>query len=143
MRRSAAVLVAVAFAALSACGSDASSDDDAKPSSANDAKTSLTIVVTPDQGAEASTYELTCDPAGGDHPQPQAACDALAAAGAEVFDAVPSDQACTAIFGGPQTATVKGSFDGKDVDATFKRSDGCEIERWEQLGTTFFNVPLQ
>jgi hypothetical protein len=132
------VLVAVAFAALTACGSD-SSGDDAK----NDAATSLTIVVTPGEGAKASTYELTCDPAGGDHPQPKQACAALDAAGAAVLKAVPGDTSCTTVYGGPQTATVTGTYGGKDVDATFNRKDGCEIERWEKLGTTFFDVPLQ
>ena len=139
--RSSILLAAVALVALAACGSDDTSD--APGSSSSDAATSLTIVVTPDEGATASTYELTCDPAGGDHPQAEQACAALAKAGASVFDAVPADQACTAIYGGPQTATVKGTFDGKDVDASFSREDGCEIDRWEQLGTTFFNVPLQ
>jgi hypothetical protein len=142
VRKSALVLVAVALAAVSACGSDTSSDGPTDDST-GDAATSLTIVVTPDNGADPSTYRLTCDPAGGDHPQPSEACDALAAAGAGVFEAVPADTSCAAVFGGPQTATVTGTYDGKDVDASFSRKDSCEIERWEKLGTTFFNVPLQ
>jgi hypothetical protein len=142
VRKSALVLVAVAFTALSACGSDTSSDG-GKGEAAGAAKTSLTIVVAPDQGAQPSTYRLTCDPAGGDHPQPKDACAKLKAAGPEVFEAVASDQSCTAVYGGPQVATVTGTYEGKDVKTTFKRTDGCEIERWEQLGTTFFNVPLQ
>ena len=47
------------------------------------------------------------------------------------------------LYGGPQTAIVKGTYAGKPVDATFKRTNGCEVSRWEKLGTTFFNVPLQ
>ena len=103
----------------------------------------MTIVVTPDEGADPTTYKLTCDPAGGDHPQPQQACDAIAAAGASVFEPVPSDTTCTTVFGGPEKATVTGTYEGKDVDATFSRENGCEIDRWEKLGTTVFNVPLQ
>ena len=125
----------VLAATLSACGKDA----DSSSSSATD----LTITVVADKGADPQTYELKCDPPGGDHPQPAQACKALDAVGAKVFDPVAKDQVCTDIYGGPQTATVKGTYKGDKVDAEFKRSNGCEIDRWEQLGTTFFNVPLQ
>ena len=145
MRRAGLVAVSLAaIAALSACGSDTSSDGGG--GGATDApasKTSLTITVTPDEGAAPKTYQLTCDPAGGDHPQPEQACEAIAAAGTSVFEPVSSDQACTQVFGGPQQATVKGTYDGKDVDASFSRQNGCEIDRWEKLGTTVFNLPLQ
>jgi hypothetical protein len=142
--RSRVLVALVALAALSACGSESSdggggSDGDA-PSSA---KTSLTIDVTPGEGADTKTFKLTCDPAGGDHPQPQQACDAIAEAGASVFEPVSSDTVCTSVFGGPQKATVTGTYEGKDVDASFSRDNGCEIDRWEKLGTTVFDVPLQ
>jgi len=140
-----AVVAAMALVALSSCGSDATSDgasDGATDDTASSDGTALTIVVTPADGAKTSTYELTCDPAGGDHPQPQQACEAIAAAGAGVFDPPPSDQTCTQLYGGPQIATIKGTYDGKDVDASFSRADGCEVDRWDALGTTVFNVPL-
>ena len=131
------VLVAVLAATLSACGKDAASD------SSSSAGTALTITVVASEGADPQTYELRCDPAGGDHPQAAEACTALDTAGAKVFEPVAKDQMCTELYGGPQTATVKGTYDGDPVDATFSRTNGCEIDRWEQLGTTFFNVPLQ
>lgn len=106
-------------------------------------RTSLVIAVATDDGADPTTYELTCDPVGGDHPQAKEACAVLDQAGASIFDPVPKDQACTMIYGGPQTATVKGTYGGEDVDAAFSRANGCEIDRWEELGTTFFDVPLQ
>lgn len=124
---------------MSSDGAGEPSDDGTSATSG----TSLTIVVTAAEGAEPSTYELTCDPAGGDHPQPEQACAAIATAGAKVFDPVPSDQMCTMIYGGPQTATIKGTYDGADVDASFSRQNGCEVDRWEKLGTTVFNIPLQ
>jgi hypothetical protein len=40
--------------------------------------------------------------------------------------------ACTMIFGGPQVATVKGTWRGKPVDARFARDNGCEIARWNK-----------
>ncbi|MFC5678096.1 SSI family serine proteinase inhibitor [Aeromicrobium endophyticum] len=142
--RSPVVVALVALAALSACGSESSDGGTASgdgPTSA--VKTSLTIDVTPGEGADPKTYTLTCDPAGGDHPQPEQACDAIAAAGASVFEPVSSDTTCTMVFGGPQKATITGTYQGKDVDASFSRENGCEIDRWEKLGTTVFDVPLQ
>lgn len=131
---------------LSACGSDTSDEggkgetDGAAPGAAS---TALTIVVTPGEDAKASAYDLTCDPAGGDHPQAEQACAAVAKAGASVFESVAADQTCTQVYGGPQSATVKGTYEGDPVDASFSRENGCEIDRWEKLGTTFFNLPLQ
>lgn len=136
VRRAAVACLVVLTATLSACGKDADSG------SSSDA-TALTITVVADEGADPKTYELECDPTGGDHPQPAEACKALDAAGAKVFEPVDKDQACTDIYGGPQTATVTGTYEGDDVDAEFNRTNGCEIDRWEGLGTTFFDVPLQ
>lgn len=130
------VVVAVLAATLSACGKDAGSDS-------SSAGTALAITLVSDKGVDPQTYRLRCDPPGGDHPQPAEACAALDAAGAKVFEPVPKDRVCTDLYGGPQTATVKGTYKGKQVDAEFSRTNGCEINRWEQLGTTFFNLPLQ
>jgi hypothetical protein len=57
------------------------------------------------------------------------------ASGATLKDFVPTapDQPCTEIYGGPGKATVMGTLDGKAVNATFTRSNGCEIARWEKM----------
>lgn len=127
---------------LSACGADGSADTGPTESIASGVATSLRIVVTPDEGISPARLTLTCDPAGGDHPHAQQACEALDAAGAAVFEPVPADRACTQVYGGPQVATVLGTYDGAAVEATFNRTNGCEIDRWEQLGATFFDVPM-
>src|SRR6185503_5965864 len=54
-------------------------------------------------GGEAKEYTLTCDPAGGTLPEPEAACTALAG-GAVDFEPVPPDAACTMIYGGAAVA---------------------------------------
>ena len=41
--------------------------------------------------------------------------------------------ACTQIYGGPQMARVVGTIAGRRVWATFNRTDGCQISRWERL----------
>ena len=93
------------------------------------------LTITLDESGEGPvrTFRLTCEPAGGDHRAPQAACDALARAGIAAFDPVPLDVACTEIYGGPQRATVEGFVDGTPVSGTFARTNGCEIARWDAL----------
>ncbi len=50
------------------------------------------------------------------------------------FDPTPADQACTELFGGPDTATLEGEISGEDVDAELTRANGCEIERFDSRG---------
>ena len=93
-----------------------------------------------DDGAKGSAKPrtLTLDCA---EPTDSAACGA--AAGVSAADLAPTagDMACTQIFGGPETATIKGTIRGDAVDATFSRTDGCEIERWESVEALLAEVP--
>jgi hypothetical protein len=50
---------------------------------------------------------------------------------------VPADMMCTTIYGGPEQALVTGTLDGRRVSARFKRTDGCEIARWNRLAFLF------
>jgi hypothetical protein len=79
------------------------------------------------------TWRLTCDPAGGDHPDPATACRVLAEAGERSLPPVAKDRACSQVYGGPQTATVSGTWRGQPVLSTFTRTDGCQIGRWNAL----------
>lgn len=98
----------------------------------------LTVVVDATGEGATSTYTLTCEPVGGDHPDAEAACAAIAAAGgAEAFAPTPMGVACTEQWGGPQTATVTGTVGGEPVNADFDRTNGCEISRWEALAPLF------
>jgi Subtilisin inhibitor-like len=84
-------------------------------------------------GGPSQEATLTCDPAGGTHPNAEAACALLAVTSdPEVLAPVPPDMACTMIFGGPEQATVAGVLYGKEVDAAFERSNGCELDRWDR-----------
>ncbi len=116
----------VALVSLLACG-------DAGPTLARQQPaTRLTVTVRADDGTEPTVWELTCDPAGGNHPDPQRACQALTDAG-DPFAPPPRDQICTEIYGGPEKATVEGTWRGKQVRADFSRTDGCRIARWDAL----------
>lgn len=91
------------------------------------------ITVTVDDGAgQAATWELECHPAGGTHPDGQAACDRLDALGGPVGPA-PEGQMCTMIYGGPETATVVGRWQGVPVRARYSRANGCETARWRDM----------
>lgn len=98
----------------------------------------LTVVVDATGEGATTTYTLTCEPIGGDHPDAEAACAAIAAAGGvAAFEPTPMGFACTEQWGGPQTATVTGTVAGETVTAEFSRANGCEISRWDALAPLF------
>ncbi|MET9771168.1 SSI family serine proteinase inhibitor [Streptomyces sp. NPDC006415] len=110
------------------------------PGEADEVLTRLTVSVENSgvPGAD-GTFELECGPTGGSHPQGQAACDRLAEAGAtragrqELFRETPEGTMCTMIHGGDATARIVGTWEGRAVDTTASRRDGCEIARWNSL----------
>jgi hypothetical protein len=122
MRRIAPALIAAAL--LAGCGGEEATT----PRSAGLAN--LTIRVDEDgaKGAPARELQLTCD-----KPADSAACKTAAELTRADLAPTPGDQACTQIFGGPETATITGTLRGDSVDARFSRSDGCEIQRWKQV----------
>ena len=83
--------------------------------------------------AESVIWTLRCNPPRGSLPRPAAACKRLAVGGPKLFAPVPPNTACTQIYGGPQKAGVVGNLAGKGVRASFKRTNGCEIGRWNRL----------
>jgi hypothetical protein len=106
-----------------------------RPKQSGDAaRLEISVSTSPD-GPE-RTATLTCDPAGGTLPSPAEACRRLAAID-DPFAPVPAGTACTLVWGGPQQATVSGSFRGKSVAAHFDRSNGCEIARWDRVAFLF------
>jgi hypothetical protein len=137
-RRPFAALLALAALPilLAACGSSSAGTvtpgAPASPTTGASATTNLTVVIDPGTG-KTTTWTLTCDPTGGTHPDPSAACAALTAKGKTALPPVAKDVMCTQIYGGPQTAKITGTWSGKPVNASFKRSNGCEISRWKDL----------
>lgn len=96
----------------------------------------LTVTIADAANGTDGTYELECNPQGGTHPNPEGACGQLgriAAEGHNPFAPVPKRAMCTMQFGGRATAHVTGTWRGHRVDADFKRTDGCEIARWNAL----------
>jgi hypothetical protein len=123
---------------LAACGGGGTvGTGPSAPGSPTSAGTRLTVTVHPGPGRPPSTWTLTCDPPGGTHPAAGAACAALAAAAPDPFAEVPADTMCSQIYGGPQTATVTGTWRGRPVQARFSRTDGCQTARWDSLAPLF------
>ena len=85
----------------------------------------LTITVWP-QGPDgpAKTHVLRC---------PGSPSCARLARVSEPFAPLAKGVACTEIYGGPQTALVRGTYMGGRVWARFRRSDGCQINRWNRI----------
>ena len=156
------VLVALATAALSACGGSGGSSTKTTAGGGGGASTTsstmdqprahpgvpgsdtgtpppgpggapavqadLVVVVDDGSGAKPQRFVVKC-PAHGKVGASQ--CAALAA-DPHVFEALPGDQPCTQVYGGPDTATVKGTLNGEDVDAKLSRTDGCHIDQWDR-----------
>lgn len=95
----------------------------------------LTVKVTEAGNGHDGTFELECHPSGGTHPKAQEACEKLDEGrwGSDTFAPTPEDSICTMQYGGPATARITGTWNGRPVDATYNRSNGCEISRWDKL----------
>lgn len=102
---------------------------------------SLTIDVTSD-GVPVRNGTLSCgDTTSGmgflaDPAAAEAACALLRSnptATSRLVDGRDEMQICTEIYGGPDVATVRGDLDGRPVDTTIDRTDGCGIADWDLL----------
>ncbi|MFF3334155.1 SSI family serine proteinase inhibitor [Streptomyces sp. NPDC002888] len=96
----------------------------------------LTVTVRDAGDGQDGTYELRCHPDGGSHPQVGGACRAVdrnTRWGRDTFAPVPEGEICTMRYGGPATAHVTGTWAGRPVDATYDRSNGCQIARWDRF----------
>jgi hypothetical protein len=121
--------IVVALACLAALGAVGCGGDDDEQSAAVTSLADVTVTVDSDGhgAAKPKSVSVKCGPA-----TDSKECAAVAEIKPEVFEPVPGDTACTQQYGGPETATVKGTVRGKPVDASFSRVNGCEISRWKQ-----------
>ena len=103
------------------------------------------VLVAGPPGAQQPPVTLSCDWVGGTssgtHPQAERACADLQAAvrAGTPFAPVPPDAMCTQQYGGDAVVEVTGAVlavDGAPVDvaATFTRTDGCQIGRFDAMG---------
>lgn len=129
------LILAVAACSSSSPTASPSPDPTQSPSAPQSPSTpggsQLTIVVD-DGSAAPTTWTLSCDPAGGTHPDPEGACAALSAH-RSALDPVPGDKMCAQVFSGPEKATISGTWQDEQVLATLSRVNSCETARWDAL----------
>jgi hypothetical protein len=133
------LIVAASAAAVTACGSASSGPatgarSPAASSASAAPKVSLNITVSSGPGSPAQHWTLTCDPVGGTHPDPAAACVSLLRVKGPF---VPQKQTrgleCPMILASSKEATIQGTYFGQPVDTTI-RDGGCQLSRWAELG---------
>lgn len=102
-------------------------------------KTRLTIKANFADGTPVKTWNLICDKSGGNHPNRKEACALLIKKGLSLFKPVPKDAICDMMYGGDQRVTVTGLLANRKVNATFTRTNGCEIARYDAAAALFGN----
>jgi len=120
---------------VAGCGGDDDAADEAAPRAA-----SLTVTLRPTgPDGPAQRRHIECQRLG-----PKAtsvACRSLAGLTPQQLEPVPAGTACTQIYGGPAVARVRGELLGKQVDARFELTNGCEIERWDRNRVLLDDAP--
>jgi hypothetical protein len=131
VRRTAALLALVLLVVGGCGGGEGSSDG-------GDSAIDLTVTLWPSGvNGDSATWQLQCEPTGGDHPDPTAACAALTAV-KDPFGPVPPPPRCKEIpESGPEVAVVEGTFRGRAVRSTFSRASACVTPRWDRIAPVF------
>lgn len=129
----------VALAAVLLLASCADKEEDpgmsTPPSSEQAGSIVLDIVVRADGQTQSAAYSLQCSGvsalASSLHPRADEACS-LVSENPQILDPTPSPgtQMCTEQYGGPATASVTGTVDGKAVSRDFDLKNGCGISAW-------------
>jgi hypothetical protein len=106
----------------------------------------LTIKLREDAGVPEHEFRLIARngvaAAGSSLPDPAAALTAVERFGEDIFFPKPGPpKLCTQQYGGPQVAVVTGFLDGRPVNVTFRRTDGCEIARWRAMAPLLGGTP--
>jgi Subtilisin inhibitor-like len=99
------------------------------------AKVSLNIVLTAGKGVTARRWTLRCDPAGGNYPNPAAACAKLSRLQTILYPS-PVHVMCPMIMADASSYLVYGTILGKKVHETIP-DGGCSLSRWNELKGIF------
>jgi hypothetical protein len=89
--------------------------------------TDLTLAYLAEAGY-ATAVTLRCDPPGGGHPKPSAACRTLRAVGGRPARLKPGRTMCAMIYA-PITAQITGRWRGRTVDWSQTYGNSCEMTR--------------
>jgi hypothetical protein len=117
--------VVLATAALAACGGE---ERERKADAA--ASVELVISVRSPQGTRAT--ELECDASARSR-----RCETARRLADFLATQPPRDRVCTQIYGGPETAQVRGTIGDRRIDRRFSKTNGCEIADWKRAEPLF------
>jgi len=109
------------IAALAACGGD-----EREPARGDAATVDLVITVTSPQGTRETALE--CDASARSR-----RCETARRLAGFLAKQPPRDRVCTQIYGGPETAHVRGTIGDRRVDRRFSKTNGCEIADWKRV----------
>ncbi len=112
--------VGLVIAALGGCGGD-----DREPARGGAPTVDLVISVMSPQGTRET--ELECDPSARSRP-----CETARRLADFLAKQPPRDRVCTQIYGGPETARVRGTIGDRRIDRRFSKTNGCEIADWQR-----------
>ena len=65
-------------------------------------------------------------------PTPTEACAAVEGH-RKALNPVPKDRMCAQVYGGPEKATITGTWRGEPIFAVLARTNACETARWDAL----------
>jgi Subtilisin inhibitor-like len=114
-------ILALTAAATALLGGSAAAAPPAQP------RTDLTLAYMAEAGY-ATAVTLRCDPPGGAHPEPSAACRALRTVGGRPSRLKPARIMCTMIYA-PITAQITGRWRGKKISWSKTYGNTCEMTR--------------
>jgi Subtilisin inhibitor-like len=129
------LIAAICAAAATACGTKPEPSSGVGSQAPVVPKVSLDITVSTTPSAPTKHWTLQCEPTGGTHPDPAAACAVLLKA-KDPFAPLPKGIMCPMIRVGTKTAIVKGTYFGKHIDTTLSPG-GCKLAQWEKIGQIF------
>ncbi len=132
MRRTAAALAALLVLVLAGCGGGEDAGED------GEAAIALTLTLWPTGAAgDSISWNLQCEPTGGNHPEAETACAALTAV-KDPFGDVPPPPRCKEIPGSsPEVAVLEGDFRGRKIRESFERANACVSGRWDRIAPVF------
>jgi hypothetical protein len=126
VRRLAPALALVVLVA--GCGGDDEKDSPVPTAAGKGSALELTLDADGADGEEPQVKTVDCpDPP---PPGPDPLCGQVLLLSPDDLEPVPPQVPCPEIYGGPDTLRVEGTLEGKAVEATLTRENGCEIERF-------------
>jgi hypothetical protein len=138
-RAVAAALPLALCAALASCGADPGRDEDSSSSRDDGGGTAVRLSIRADDGrGRMEKATLECDQGEAEAPglsrrDPKKLCGLARRLGSYLGREPDPRRACTQLYGGPETARISGTIEGRKVDRRFSRTDGCEIADWDRV----------